>query len=96
VENDANREQPAEVAGADLGSQLRSAVGRLNRRFRGERPQGSLGDAIDPRSFFCARFVRLLAPCSLACFSVGSARLSKPGLIGYTTAIRTYKDRYRR
>jgi DNA-binding MarR family transcriptional regulator len=45
MENDANREQPAEVTGADLGSQLRSAVGRLYRRFRSERPEGSLGDA---------------------------------------------------
>jgi hypothetical protein len=38
-------------------------------------------DYIDFRSFSCARFVRLLAPCSLACFSVGGARLSKPGPI---------------
>ena len=45
MENDATREQPAEVTGADLGSHLRSAVGRLYRRFRSERPQGSLGDA---------------------------------------------------
>jgi DNA-binding MarR family transcriptional regulator len=30
---------------ADLGAQLRSAVGRLYRRFRSERPEGSLGDA---------------------------------------------------
>ena len=34
--------QPEE---ADLGGQLRSAVGRLYRRFRSERPEGSLGDA---------------------------------------------------
>ena len=47
--------QPAEVAGAkvagadlggaDLGGQVRVAVGRLYRRFRSERPEGSLGDA---------------------------------------------------
>lgn len=30
---------------ADLGAQVRSAVGRLYRRFRIERPEGSLGDA---------------------------------------------------
>jgi DNA-binding MarR family transcriptional regulator len=30
---------------ADLGGQVRSAVGRLYRRFRSERPEGSLGDA---------------------------------------------------
>ena len=35
----------AEVAGADLGGQVRFAVGRLYRRFRSERPEGSLGDA---------------------------------------------------
>jgi DNA-binding MarR family transcriptional regulator len=42
---DATEEQPAEVEGADLGGQVRSAVGRLYRRFRSERPEGSLGDA---------------------------------------------------
>ena len=30
---------------AELGAQLRSAVGRLHRRFRSERPAGGLGDA---------------------------------------------------
>jgi DNA-binding MarR family transcriptional regulator len=40
---DATEQQLAEDA--DLGSQLRSAVGRLYRRFRNERPEGSLGDA---------------------------------------------------
>ncbi|TDU02550.1 DNA-binding MarR family transcriptional regulator [Streptomyces sp. 846.5] len=29
---------------ADLGGQVRSAVGRLYRRFRSERPEGALGD----------------------------------------------------
>src|ERR1700749_4961538 len=29
----------------DLGGQVRSTVGRLYRRFRSERPEGSLGDA---------------------------------------------------
>jgi DNA-binding MarR family transcriptional regulator len=42
---DATDEQPAEAADADLGGQLRSAVGRLYRRFRSERPEGGLGDA---------------------------------------------------
>ncbi|MGD0702178.1 MAG: MarR family transcriptional regulator [Trebonia sp.] len=36
---------PAEVEEADLGGQLRSAVARLYRRFRSERPEGGLGDA---------------------------------------------------
>ncbi len=35
----------AEVDETDLGGQVRSAVGRLYRRFRSERPEGSLGDA---------------------------------------------------
>ncbi|MFG2520785.1 MarR family winged helix-turn-helix transcriptional regulator [Streptomyces sp. NPDC048527] len=38
-------EQPAAEAGeADLGGQVRSAVGSLYRRFRSERPEGGLGD----------------------------------------------------
>ena len=45
MEKNATDEQPAEVEGADLGGQLRSAIGRLYRRFRSERPEGSLGDA---------------------------------------------------
>jgi DNA-binding MarR family transcriptional regulator len=45
MENNATEEQPAEAEEADLGGQLRSAVGRLYRRFRSERPEGSLGDA---------------------------------------------------
>jgi DNA-binding MarR family transcriptional regulator len=40
----ANEEVPGEAEEADLGGQLRSAVGRLYRRFRSERPEGSLGD----------------------------------------------------
>jgi DNA-binding MarR family transcriptional regulator len=39
VQNGATDEQ------GDLGRQLRSAVGRLYRRFRSERPEGGLGDA---------------------------------------------------
>jgi DNA-binding MarR family transcriptional regulator len=42
MENDATRSQ---AEGTDLGSQVRSAIGRLYRRFRSERPEGSLGDA---------------------------------------------------
>jgi DNA-binding MarR family transcriptional regulator len=45
MEKNATEEQLAEVEGADLGGQVRSAVGRLYRRFRSERPEGSLGDA---------------------------------------------------
>jgi DNA-binding MarR family transcriptional regulator len=41
----ATREEAAGAERADLGSQVRSAVGRLYRRFRSERPEGSLGDA---------------------------------------------------
>jgi DNA-binding MarR family transcriptional regulator len=33
-----------ETVGAELGGQVRSAVGRLYRRFRSERPEGALGD----------------------------------------------------
>jgi DNA-binding MarR family transcriptional regulator len=51
MEKSATEEQPVEVAdgaeveGVDLGGQVRSAVGRLYRRFRSERPDGALGDA---------------------------------------------------
>jgi DNA-binding MarR family transcriptional regulator len=45
MEKHATEEQPAQVEGAELGGQVRSAVGRLYRRFRSERPEGSLGDA---------------------------------------------------
>jgi DNA-binding MarR family transcriptional regulator len=45
MEKNAAEEQSAETEAADLGEQLRSAVGRLYRRFRSERPEGSLGDA---------------------------------------------------
>ena len=42
---EATDERLAEAGEADLGGQLRSAVARLYRRFRSERPEGSLGDA---------------------------------------------------
>ncbi len=45
MKKSATKAQRAEVAGSDLGGQVRSAVGRLYRRFRSERPEGSLGDA---------------------------------------------------
>ena len=55
MEQNATEERPAEtggaeageaeVEGAELGGQVRSAVGRLYRRFRSERPEGGLGDA---------------------------------------------------
>ncbi|MFC0435100.1 MarR family winged helix-turn-helix transcriptional regulator [Kutzneria buriramensis] len=45
MEKDATEEQPVEAQEADLGGLVRSAVGRLYRRFRSERPEGSLGDA---------------------------------------------------
>ena len=45
MEHNATEEQPAGAAGTDLGGQVRSAVGRLHRRFRSERPEGGLGDA---------------------------------------------------
>jgi DNA-binding MarR family transcriptional regulator len=41
----ATGEPRAEAGEGDLGGQLRSAVGRLYRRFRSERPEGGLGDA---------------------------------------------------
>jgi DNA-binding MarR family transcriptional regulator len=37
-------EERANDQETDLGGQLRSAVGRLYRRFRSERPEGELGD----------------------------------------------------
>ena len=37
--------EPGAVEGADLGGQVRAAIGRLYRRFRSERPEGGLGDA---------------------------------------------------
>jgi DNA-binding MarR family transcriptional regulator len=40
----ATDEPSAGAEGADLGGQVRSAVGRLYRRFRSERPEGGLGD----------------------------------------------------
>jgi DNA-binding MarR family transcriptional regulator len=45
MEKNATEELDAEPEGSDLGGQLRSAVGRLYRRFRSERPEGGLGDA---------------------------------------------------
>ncbi|MBO0853053.1 MAG: MarR family transcriptional regulator [Nocardia sp.] len=38
-------EETATGPDADLGVRVRSAVGRLYRRFRSQRPEGSLGDA---------------------------------------------------
>jgi DNA-binding MarR family transcriptional regulator len=45
MEKSATGERPAGAAEADLGAQVRAAVGRLYRRFRSERPEGALGDA---------------------------------------------------
>jgi DNA-binding MarR family transcriptional regulator len=45
MEKRATDQHSAEADEADLGAQVRSAVGRLYRRFRNERPVGSLGDA---------------------------------------------------
>ena len=45
MQKDATGRERTEAEEADLGGQLRSAVGRLYRRFRSERPEGSLGDA---------------------------------------------------
>ncbi|WP_329294243.1 MarR family winged helix-turn-helix transcriptional regulator [Streptomyces sp. NBC_01455] len=45
MEKHATEGRSAEVEEADLGGQVRSAVGRLYRRFRSERPEGGLGDA---------------------------------------------------
>jgi len=44
-EQQAEARQAAEAEEADLGGQLRAAVGRVYRRFRAERPEGGLGDA---------------------------------------------------
>lgn len=45
MRKDATEGQPAETEETDLGAQVRSAAGRLYRRFRSERPSGGLGDA---------------------------------------------------
>jgi DNA-binding MarR family transcriptional regulator len=45
MKQNATEGQLPEAEESDLGGQLRSAVGRLYRRFRSERPEGSLGDA---------------------------------------------------
>ncbi|MFD2421858.1 MarR family winged helix-turn-helix transcriptional regulator [Amycolatopsis pigmentata] len=45
MEKRATDQHSAEADETDLGGQVRSAVGRLYRRFRSERPEGSLGDA---------------------------------------------------
>jgi DNA-binding MarR family transcriptional regulator len=45
MQKGATEEQLAGAEEAELGGQLRSAIGRLYRRFRSERPEGSLGDA---------------------------------------------------
>ncbi|WP_236792201.1 MarR family winged helix-turn-helix transcriptional regulator [Amycolatopsis sp. GM8] len=45
MRKDATDGRSTEAQEADLGGQVRSAVGRLYRRFRSERPEGSLGDA---------------------------------------------------
>ena len=45
MEKCATEEHAAEAEEADPGGQLRSAVGRVYRRFRSERPEGGLGDA---------------------------------------------------
>ena len=45
MQHDATQQQPGPADGTDLGSQVRSAIGHLYRRFRSERPEGSLGDA---------------------------------------------------
>ncbi|MFG2424741.1 MarR family winged helix-turn-helix transcriptional regulator [Streptomyces sp. NPDC048448] len=44
MEKHATEGRSAGVEEADLGGQVRSAVGRLYRRFRSERPEGGLGD----------------------------------------------------
>ncbi len=44
METSASRDQTSVGADAGLSAQVRSTVGRLYRRFRSERPEGSLGD----------------------------------------------------
>jgi DNA-binding MarR family transcriptional regulator len=45
VEQGATDGQFPEAEEPDLSGELRSAIGRIYRRFRSERPEGSLGDA---------------------------------------------------
>ena len=52
METNASREQSGAADEAGLGGQVRSAVARLYRRFRSERPEGTLGDtALDVLSW---------------------------------------------
>jgi DNA-binding MarR family transcriptional regulator len=44
MEADATGDYPSALDETGLGGQVRSTVGRLYRRFRSERPEGSLGD----------------------------------------------------
>ena len=50
MDENATEEQAAEAEGPDLGGQLRSAVGRLYRRFRSERPEGDSTPNPEPGS----------------------------------------------
>jgi DNA-binding MarR family transcriptional regulator len=45
METDATPGRASDGTDTGLGGQVRSTVGRLYRRFRSERPEGSLGDA---------------------------------------------------
>ena len=45
MESDATQQRAASAEESELGGQLRAAIARLYRRFRSERPEGSLGDA---------------------------------------------------
>ncbi len=45
MDGDASRTETEGVEEHGLGTQVRSTVSRLYRRFRSERPEGSLGDA---------------------------------------------------
>jgi DNA-binding MarR family transcriptional regulator len=44
MEPAANRQQSSVAEGAGLGADVRSTIARLYRRFRSERPEGTLGD----------------------------------------------------
>jgi DNA-binding MarR family transcriptional regulator len=83
----------------DLGAQVRSAVGRVYRRFRSERPEGSLGDrALDVLTWLHKHGPTTLtelseqdgvAPASM------SQTLNRLASVGYVIRTRDSSDRRR-
>jgi DNA-binding MarR family transcriptional regulator len=65
MKSDASRGQPLANEDDDLGARVRSAVGLLYRRFRSERPEGTLGDkALDVLTWLHKRGAQTLTELS--------------------------------